>query len=98
MFVGTLMTDVLVSGNTSNLIYLEMCFVYSVYIILYIILFYFIISPLFNMAHRDGVVVAGWFIGSEDPGSIPGIPSPFVGPLMERRLKTSSDVPVSMSE
>ena len=28
MFVGTLMTDILVSDNTSNLIYLEMCFVY----------------------------------------------------------------------
>ena len=28
MIVGTLTTDVLVSGNTPNLIYLEMCFVY----------------------------------------------------------------------
>ena len=32
--------------------------------------------------------------GSGDPGSIPGIPSPHVGPLMAWRLKTSSDVPV----
>ena len=31
---------------------------------------------------------------SEDPGSIPGLPSPPVGPLMARRLKISSDVPV----
>ena len=34
---------------------------------------------------------------SEDPGSIPGIPSPRVGPLMARGLKTSSDVPVPVS-
>ena len=32
-----------------------------------------------------------------DPGSIPRLPSPRVGPLMARRLKTSSDVPVPMS-
>ena len=34
LFVGTLTTDVLVSGNTPNLIYLEMCFVY-IYITIY---------------------------------------------------------------
>ena len=36
---------------------------------------------------------SGLDCGSEDPVSIPGIPSPRVGPLMARRLKTSSDVP-----
>ena len=35
--------------------------------------------------------------GSGDPGLILGTPLPRVGPLMSRRLKTSSDVPVSMS-
>ena len=30
--------------------------------------------------------------GSEDPGSIPGLPSPRVGPLMARKLKTSLDL------
>ena len=35
--------------------------------------------------------------GSEDPGSILGLPSACVGPLMARRLKTSSDVPVPVS-
>ena len=39
MFVGTLMAHVLVSGNTSNLIYLEMCFVYTCNI--YVIYFRF---------------------------------------------------------
>ena len=44
-----------------------------------------------------------WRIGSgldcglEDSGSIPGIPSPPVGPLMARRLRTSSDVLVPVS-
>ena len=32
--------------------------------------------------------------GSGDPGSIPGKPLPHVGPLMARRLKTFSGVPV----
>ena len=40
---------------------------------------------------------SGLVCGSKDPGSIPGIPSPRVGPLMVRRLKTSSDVPVPKS-
>ena len=44
-----------------------------------------------HMARRGGVEVACW-TGLEDPGSIPGLPSPRVGPLMARRLKTSSDV------
>ena len=35
--------------------------------------------------------------GSGDLGSIPGIPSPRVGPLMARMLKTSLDVPVPVS-
>ena len=65
-------------------------FIYYICIIFYIILFFFIISSLLNLARRGGVEVAGWFIGSEDPGSIPGIPSP--------RVKTSSDVPVSVPE
>ena len=30
---------------------------------------------------------SGLDCGSEDPGSIPGIPSPRVGPLMARRFK-----------
>ena len=48
-------------------------------------------------AHRGGVKVAGW-TGSEDSGSIPGIHSPHdVGPLIARRLKTFSDVPVPVS-
>ena len=34
---------------------------------------------------------------SEDPGSIPSLSSPRVGPLMARGLKTSSDVPVPVS-
>ena len=37
---------------------------------------------------------SGLDCGSEDPGSIPDIPSPRVGPLMARRFKTSADVPV----
>ena len=45
-------------------------------------------------ARRGGAEMAGWTVGSRDPGSIPGIPSPGVGPSMTRRLKTSSDVPV----
>ena len=40
---------------------------------------------------------SGLDCGSEDPGSIPGLTSPPVGPLMARRLKTSSDVPVPVS-
>ena len=52
--------------------------------------YYSIPSPL---AHRVGAEVAVWTFGSEDPGSIPGIPSP----LMARRLNTSSDVPVPVS-
>ena len=40
---------------------------------------------------------SGLDCGSEDPGSIPGIFSLRVGPLMARRLKTSSDVPVPVS-
>ena len=47
-------------------------------------------SPCPPRRCRDG----GLDCGSRDPGSIPGIPSPGVGPLMTRRLKTSSDVPV----
>ena len=34
---------------------------------------------------------------SDDPGLNPGLPLPRVGPLMARRLKTSSDVPVLVS-
>ena len=34
---------------------------------------------------------------SGDPGSIPGTPSTRVGPLMAKRLKTSSDVTVLVS-
>ena len=34
---------------------------------------------------------SGLDCGSEDPGSIPGIPSPGVGPPMARRLKTCRD-------
>ena len=34
---------------------------------------------------------------SDDPGSIPGMPSPCVGPLMARMLKTSLDVLMSVS-
>ena len=33
---------------------------------------------------------SGLDFGSEDPGSIPRLPSPRVGPLMARRLKTPS--------
>ena len=40
---------------------------------------------------------SGLDCGSEDPGSIPGIPSPHVGPLMAGRLKTSFDVPLPVS-
>ena len=40
---------------------------------------------------------SGLDCGSEDPGSIPGILSPCVGPLMARRLKGSSNVPVPVS-
>ena len=36
-------------------------------------------------ARRDGAEVAGWDFGSGDPGSIPRLPSPRVGPLMARR-------------
>ena len=36
-----------------------------------------------NKLRRGGVEVAGW-TGSEDTGSIPGISSPRVGPLMAR--------------
>ena len=32
---------------------------------------------------------SGLDCGSEDPGSIPSLPSPRVGPLMARKLKTS---------
>ena len=35
--------------------------------------------------------------GSGNPSAIPGIPSPRVGFLMTRRLKTFSDVPVTVS-
>ena len=45
-------------------------------------------------ARRGGAENGGLDCGSRDPGSIPGITSPRVGPLMTRRLKTSSDVPV----
>ena len=38
---------------------------------------------------------SGLDCGSEDPGSIPCLPSP--RGLMARRLKTSSDVPVPVS-
>ena len=38
---------------------------------------------------------SGMECGSEDPGSTPGVPSPRVGPLMARRLKTDFSVPVS---
>ena len=41
---------------------------------------------------------SGLDFGSEDPGSIPGLPSLCAGPLKARRLKTSSDVPVTVSE
>ena len=34
---------------------------------------------------------------SDNPSLIPGLPSPHVGPLMARRLKTSLDVPVPVS-
>ena len=34
---------------------------------------------------------SGLDCGSEDPGSIPGIPSPHMGPLMARRLSMSSE-------
>ena len=38
------------------------------------------------MARRGGgAEVAGWNFGSEDPGSIPRLPSPRVGPLVARR-------------
>ena len=47
-------------------------------------------SVMLNTVSRG----SGLDCGSEDPGSIPGIPSPRVGPLMDRRLKTSADVPV----
>ena len=40
---------------------------------------------------------SGLDCGSEDPGLIPSIPSPLVGPPMARRLKTSSDVLVPVS-
>ena len=40
---------------------------------------------------------SGMDCGLGDPGSIPGIPMPCVGPLMARRLKTSSDIPVPVS-
>ena len=40
---------------------------------------------------------SGLDCGSDDLGLIPGIPSPCVGPLMARRLKTSLDVPVPVS-
>ena len=40
---------------------------------------------------------SGLDFGSEDPVSITGLPSPRVGPLMARRLKTSSDIPVTVS-
>ena len=40
-------------------------------------------SPCPPRRCRDG----GLDCGSRDPGSIPGIPSPGVGPLMTRRLK-----------
>ena len=40
---------------------------------------------------------SGLDCGSEDPGLIPGLPSTRVGPLMARRLKTSSDVPMLVS-
>ena len=40
---------------------------------------------------------SGLHCGSEDSVSIPGIPSTCVGPLMARRLKTSSDIPVPES-
>ena len=38
-------------------------------------------------ARRGGAEVAGWTLDREDPGSIPRLPSPRVGPLMARRLK-----------
>ena len=50
MFVGTLMTHVLVSGNTSNLIYLEMCFVYTCNI--YLIYFRFHTTYLLTLYFR----------------------------------------------
>ena len=38
-----------------------------------------------NVARLGGVEVAGWTAWSEDPGLIPGIPSPPMGPLMAMR-------------
>ena len=45
--------------------------------------------PLLRMRRGSGLDC-----GSDNPGLIPGITSPHMGPLMARRLKTSSDVPV----
>ena len=47
-------------------------------------------SVMLNTVSRG----SGLDCGSEDPSSISGIPSPRMGPLMARRLKTSADVPV----
>ena len=49
MFIGTLTTAVLVSGNTSNLIYLEMCFVYIYIYLKFKFKFKFKIFPVFKM-------------------------------------------------
>ena len=57
----------------------------------HLILIHYICSP---PLWRRG---SGLDFGSEDPGAIPGLPSPRVGPLMARRLKTSSDVLVPVS-
>ena len=43
-------------------------------------------SSFIAVARRGGLEVAEWTErGSDDPGSIPGVPSPRVGPLMARR-------------
>ena len=52
--------------------------------------------PQWLFARRGGVEVAGWTV-DRTTGFDSRLPSPRVGPLMARRLKTSSDVLVPVS-